>query len=174
MQLTINQLFDLCTTKNLAVLDHEGLPFTSVISSDKYYFIHDDKVVEPFDFEDFFLRCINTRCYGALIAGECKIHSHGDVKWIGVTIYNKELEGLYSSSELSKIATNQPKSTYTTLRKHFVESKFQKDGCPVEDSKKESWDSMVASFYDGNGQLASEEFDLWLEKRNADRRPVVK
>lgn len=175
MQLTIKQLFDFCTTKNLAVLAHDGLPFTSVaVFSGKYYFIHDETVIEPFDFEDFFLRCIHTMCYEDLIAGECEIHKYGDIEWIGVTIYNKELEGLYSLLELLKMATNRPETTYITLQKQFVESKFQEDGCPVEDSKKESWDSMVASFYSGNGQLASEEFDLWLKKRNTDRRPTIR
>lgn len=174
MRLTIKQLFDLCTTKNLAVLGHDGLPFTSVIRSDKYHFIHDEEISEPFDFEDFFLSSIHTMCYGDLIAGECEIHKYGDIEWIGVTIYNKELEGLYTLLELLQMATKKPEITYVALQKHFVELKFQNDGCPIEDSKKESWDSMVTSFYNGNGQLASEEFDLWLKKRNTDRRPVVK
>lgn len=175
MQLTIKQLFDLCTTQKLAVLGHDGLPFTSVINSDRYYFLHDEEVVEPFDFEEFFLKCVHTMCWDQMIAGECEVHQRGDIKWIGVTIYNKQLEAIYDLPELLKMATKRGEPTpYTRRQQEFVELTYQKDGCPEVEARCENWDSMVKSFYDGNSDVALEEFSLWLKKRDTDRRLIPK
>lgn len=40
----------------------------------------------------------------------------------------------------------------------FVEMMFTRDGCPVEDAKNENWESMVESFYEGDEELAWDEF----------------
>jgi len=41
----------------------------------------------------------------------------------------------------------------------FVEYKFTKDGCPADEAAKETWESMVKSFYEGDEELAWSDFE---------------
>ena len=53
------------------------------------------------------------------------------------------------------------KELFTNLQQEFAEYKFIKDGCPEGDAKKEDWESMVKSFFDGDSAAALEEFQVW-------------
>ena len=52
-------------------------------------------------------------------------------------------------------------SMIKNIRQEFAEMKYIKDGCPESDARKETWESMVQSFYDGNEKAAIEEFNTW-------------
>jgi hypothetical protein len=58
------------------------------------------------------------------------------------------------------------KEMMMNLQQEFAVFKFVKDGCPEEDAKNESWDSMVAGLYDGNESAALTEFYLWNGKQH--------
>lgn len=53
------------------------------------------------------------------------------------------------------------KELMMNLQQEFAEYKYIKDGCPEGDARKEGWESMVKSFFDGNEAAALEEFHVW-------------
>lgn len=48
--------------------------------------------------------------------------------------------------------------------REFVTHKFVQDGCPESDAKNESWEAMVESLFDGNKEVAQEEFKEFCKK----------
>jgi hypothetical protein len=49
-----------------------------------------------------------------------------------------------------------------TDQERFIEYIAVKDGCPPDEAVKISWDSMVASFFDGNETLARQQMAEWI------------
>ena len=49
-------------------------------------------------------------------------------------------------------------------KKEFVVAKFIADGCPEEDARNETWESMVENLFDGNEQAAIDEMNLLIQK----------
>jgi len=47
------------------------------------------------------------------------------------------------------------------LEKKFVVSKFMADGCPEDDAKAETWESMVENLFDGDEEAAKQELELF-------------
>lgn len=99
MQLTYKQLYELAVKENLPILGHDGLPFqtmttiTAGFNEECLYFRHDDNK-EFFDFVTFFPFHIPSVCHNDLVAGECEIHEENRIRWIGVDLYNEDLEKL--------------------------------------------------------------------------------
>jgi hypothetical protein len=54
------------------------------------------------------------------------------------------------------------KRLYEQKQQEFAEYKFIKDGCPTDEAKKESWDSMVERFFDDDEDAALDEFNVWI------------
>jgi hypothetical protein len=54
------------------------------------------------------------------------------------------------------------KRLYEQKQQEFAEHKFTKDGCPADEAKKESWDSMVEHFFDNDEDAALDEFNVWI------------
>ena len=50
---------------------------------------------------------------------------------------------------------------FMILQQEFAEYKFITDGCPESDAKREDWESMVSSFFDGDEDDAMNEFHVW-------------
>lgn len=53
------------------------------------------------------------------------------------------------------------KNIAMSMQQEFAEYKYIKDGCPESDAKKENWESMVKSFFDGDENTALDEFEAW-------------
>jgi len=107
VRLSIKALYELSKEENLAVLGKDGLPFNAVTSTTPFpypngevYFFrfdpdrkHYDEEQRVFlDFEKFYEICIPSICWNDLIAGECEIKTIDGVRFIGIDIYNADLE----------------------------------------------------------------------------------
>lgn len=58
------------------------------------------------------------------------------------------------------------KRHYEDKQAEFAKYTFMKDGCPEHEAEKESFDSMVVQFFDGDYDVAEEEFEIWLNQDN--------
>lgn len=110
MKLTIKQLYEISKEADIAVLGKDGLPFNSVTSitpnekGETYFFRHEEGKLcypntngpgEPWlDFHKFYEICIPSICRNDMVAGECEVMHIDDIYFIGIDLYNEDLEKL--------------------------------------------------------------------------------
>lgn len=100
MKLTLQALYNLVKEKDIPVLGHDGLPFhnqTTVATSEgEVFFRHDPEYKSEdrdyLDFVDFYEICIPSICRNDVIAGNCEFHTEDGITWMGVDLFNKDLE----------------------------------------------------------------------------------